>query len=158
MNPWLVLVTHVLVVVAGAVVAVLPGSAVVRWVFHRVDAARRAEQLGSPDQPALPGLDSSAGDSPGVPEAEPPSLIGAGRILRGGLWIGRLERLGTYVALLAGYPNGLAIALAVKSLARYPELKSTTNAAAERFIIGTFASVLWAAGIAGLTQWLLGLW
>jgi hypothetical protein len=158
MNPWLSLITHALVVVAGVVVAVLPGSAVVRWVFHRVDAANRAEQLDAPDQPALPGLEPAGDDSPTDPGEEPPSLVGAGRILRGGLWIGRLERLATYVALLTGYPSGLAVALAVKSLARYPELKSTTSAAAERFIIGTFVSVLWAAGIAGLTQWVLGLW
>ena len=48
--------------------------------------------------------------------------------------------------------------LAIKGLARYPELKGpadsgvpvTAHAVAERFIIGTFTSVLWAIGCAGL--------
>ena len=43
-------------------------------------------------------------------------------------------------------------------LARYPELKATNSGAAERFIIGTFASVLFAAACAGLARWLTGLW
>ncbi|MCU1572757.1 MAG: hypothetical protein JWO93_839, partial [Micrococcaceae bacterium] len=35
-----------------------------------------------------------------------------------------------------------------------PELKQTP-AASERFIIGTLASMLWAAGIGTLAKWLL---
>lgn len=74
-----------------------------------------------------------------------------GEILRGGAWIGALERLGVYVALVAGWAPGLALVLAVKGLGRYPELRNQEDTgAAERFIIGTFTSVLWAAGCAGL--------
>ena len=39
--------------------------------------------------------------------------------------------------------------LALKGLGRYPELRNAgTGAVAERFIIGTFTSVLWAAACA----------
>lgn len=78
--------------------------------------------------------------------------------LRGGLWIGRLERLAIFAAMLAGFPEGLAIVLAVKGLARYPELRATSPGTAERFIIGTFASVLFASACAGLAGWLITLW
>ena len=68
--------------------------------------------------------------------------------LRGGTWIGALERTAVVVTLLAGWPEGLAVVLAVKGLGRYPELRRP--AAAERFIVGTFASVLWAVALAGV--------
>jgi hypothetical protein len=75
-----------------------------------------------------------------------------GEILRGGAWIGALERLGVYVALVAGWAPGLAIVLAVKGLGRYPELRNQEDTgAAERFIIGTFTSVLWAAACVGIS-------
>lgn len=81
-----------------------------------------------------------------------------GQRLRGGRWIGRLERLAVFASLLSGFPEGVAIVLAVKSLARYPELRATSSQIAEKFIIGTFTSVLYAAGLAGLTLWLISLW
>jgi hypothetical protein len=75
----------------------------------------------------------------------------AGAVLRGGAWIGALERLAVYAALVAGWGAGLAIVLAVKGLGRYPELRNGEDTGvAERFIIGTFTSVLWAAACAGL--------
>lgn len=74
-------------------------------------------------------------------------------VLHGGAWVGALERLGIVAALLAGWPEGIAVALAIKGLGRYAELKAP--AASERFIIGTFASVLWAAGTAGVGVTLL---
>lgn len=69
-------------------------------------------------------------------------------ILRGGAWIGVLERIAIGSTVLLGWPEGVALVLVVKGLGRYPELK--TPAAAERFIIGTFASVLWACAAAGV--------
>lgn len=74
--------------------------------------------------------------------------------LRGGTWIGVLERIAVAATLLAGWPEGLAVVLAVKGLARYSELRRP-NGAAERFIIGTFASVLWAAACAGVAHLIL---
>lgn len=73
-------------------------------------------------------------------------------VLRGGAWIGYLERAAISAALLAGWPEGMALALAVKGVGRYPELKDpSANAthAPEAFIIGTLVSVLWAAAAAG---------
>ncbi len=82
---------------------------------------------------------------------DPERVRGAGAVLRGGAWIGALERLAVYVALVAGWAPGLAVVLAVKGLGRYPELRSQDDTAvAERFIIGTFASVLWAVACAGV--------
>lgn len=74
-----------------------------------------------------------------------------GDVLRGGAWIGALERLAVYVAVVVGWGPGLAIVLAVKGLGRYPELRNQEDTgAAERFIIGTFTSVLWAVACAGV--------
>ena len=81
---------------------------------------------------------------------DPDRVRQAGAVLRGGAWIGALERLGVYVALVAGWAPGLAIVLAVKGLGRYPELRNQDDTGvAERFIIGTFTSVLWAVACAG---------
>ena len=79
-------------------------------------------------------------------------------VLRGGAWIGALERLALLGTLLAGWPEGLAAIIAVKGLARYPELRTLSGAdtgAGERFIIGTFASLGWAAGCAWVLTSLL---
>lgn len=144
-----------LVVVLG-VLAVLPGSRLVTAVFRRVDRAEAARPLPAAE-PSPPDTDAT----PTAPPAElpaPGTLQGAARVLRGGRWIGVLERTAVFASIVAGYPNGVAVTVAVKALARYPELKSTTNAAAERFIIGTFVSVLWASGWAGLARWLMTLY
>jgi len=69
-------------------------------------------------------------------------------ILRGGAWIGVLERVAVAASLLAGSADGLLVVLAVKGLGRYAELRAP--AAAERFILGTLASALWAAGCVGV--------
>jgi len=83
----------------------------------------------------------------------------AGEVLRGGALIGALERAAIYASVVTGWPEGLAIVLAIKGLARYPELRSpdqpasvTPQAVAERFIIGTFTSVLWAITCAGFLR------
>jgi hypothetical protein len=67
--------------------------------------------------------------------------------LRGGRVIGYLERIVVVAALSLQWPEAIAIVLAVKGLGRYPELREP--GAAEQFIIGTLASVLWAAAAAG---------
>ena len=65
------------------------------------------------------------------------------------VWIGVLERLAITGGILAGHPEAIAIIIAVKGLGRYPELRGGTgdagSKAAERFIVGTLASFLWAA-------------
>jgi hypothetical protein len=89
----------------------------------------------------------------------------AEQVLRGGAWIGAFERAAVFGTLVAGWPEGLAVVLALKGLGRYSELRADAGSpgaataadaggVAERFIIGTFASVLWAVACAGV---LLGL-
>ena len=69
--------------------------------------------------------------------------------LRGGAWIGALERLAIVTTLVAGWPEGMAVVLAVKAFGRYPELRAAdSQGAAEGFIIGTLVSVLWAVACA----------
>ena len=112
---------------------------------------------------ALAGLLAVAGGGPLTALAfdlvdrreQPPELLeGAGHVLRGGAWIGGLERAAIFATLVAGWPEGLAVVLAVKGLGRYPELRAAEDGvrtgAAERFIIGTFTSVLWACGCAAV--------
>ncbi|WP_024796384.1 hypothetical protein [Tomitella biformata] len=73
--------------------------------------------------------------------------------LRGGLAIGILERSAIAAAVLTHWPEGIAVVLAVKGLARYPELRRAD--ASEQFIIGTFTSVLWALAICGVATLLI---
>jgi hypothetical protein len=83
---------------------------------------------------------------------DPQTIDQAGEVLRGGAWIGALERLAVFAGLAAGFPEGVAVVLALKGVGRFPDLRSEGRggAATERFIIGTFASVLWAAACAGI--------
>ena len=125
----------VLVVTLFGSLALAGGGVVTTLVFRSVD--RRASEVGE----SLP--ESSDG------------VAQAATILRGGAWIGALERLAIFAGLVASWPEAIAIVLAVKGLGRYPELRSgEKSAVAERFIIGTFVSVLWACGCAGLVAWL----
>ena len=106
----------------GAVAAVLGGGAAVLSVFALTDASAQ----------------------PGTPRVQR-------AVLRGGAWIGALERLAVVGTLLAGWPDGIVAIIAVKAFARYPELKTGQGTGAiERFIIGTFTSLGWAALCAGL--------
>lgn len=79
-----------------------------------------------------------------APDQDP--KVAAQRILRGGAIIGVLERLAVCVAILTGQPVAIAYVVAIKGLGRFAELKETP-VAAERFIIGTLTSMLWAAGV-----------
>lgn len=124
------------IVVALALVTMLTGGRLVLAVFKHIDQRRASEPH---------------------PEGTPPSIMAASIRLKGGAWVGLLERLAVFAGLMAGFPEAIAIALAIKGLARYPELQATNDAAAERFIIGTFVSVLYACACAGMAQWLIGL-
>lgn len=146
MNGWQQELAQALVVALFGLAAVAAGSPIVRAVFRMVDlsSTREVEQArADPGVPDLPAAKSVA--------------VATREQLRGGAWIGRLERIAIFAGLLAHYPEAIAICLAMKGLARYPELKAPTPGAAEGFIIGTFVSVLWACACAGLAHWLNGL-
>lgn len=64
-------------------------------------------------------------------------------VLRGGTWIGYLERLAVIGAIAVGHVEIVAAVIAIKGLGRYSELDAPE--ARERFIIGTLVSMTWAA-------------
>jgi hypothetical protein len=133
--------------VLGVLVAVTAGSHVVRAVFRLTRRELR---------PARPGAVAPTAAAGGPPPAELPlDLESPVSVLRGGAWIGYLERGAVAATLLASFPEGLALVLAVKGVGRYPELRDAGSGgragadAPEEFIIGTLASLLWAAAAAG---------
>jgi hypothetical protein len=69
-------------------------------------------------------------------------------VLRGGRVIGLLERLAVAGAIVAGFPEALAVIVAVKGVGRFSELENA--AVRERFIVGTLASWIWAAAAASV--------
>ncbi|GAA1561789.1 hypothetical protein [Brevibacterium picturae] len=72
-------------------------------------------------------------------------------VLRGGLWIGVVERALIAGAIVLGRPELMAVVIAVKGLGRFAEIKSSA-AAGERFIIGTFVSIT-IASLIGVIGW-----
>jgi hypothetical protein len=56
--------------------------------------------------------------------------------------------------VLSGHVSLIAVVVALKGLGRYPELKAH-DGASERFLVGTFASLLWALAIGALGYVLL---
>lgn len=71
-------------------------------------------------------------------------------VLRGGTTIGVLERIAAVGTIIAGFPEGIAIIVALKGVGRFTEL--ATSEAKERFIIGSLASLLWACACAFLVR------
>jgi hypothetical protein len=69
-------------------------------------------------------------------------------VLRGGTTIGLLERLAAAGTIMAGFPEGLAVLIAIKGVGRFTELEQAE--ARERFIIGTLTSIVWACVCAGV--------
>lgn len=93
-------------------------------------------------------------ENPGPVDTGPTSDA-ARAALRGGTWIGILERFALTACLLAGFGPGVAVVVAVKALGRYPELRENPGVS-ERFVVGTLASLVW-AGLAGwLGAWVAG--
>jgi hypothetical protein len=143
-------VTTVLTVVVWAValaLSVLVGAPVTQGV------------LRAAAHPGRPGRRRVA-DPASVPVPPPPPSTGtigteAVRALRGGTWIGFLERFAITGCLLAGYPAGIAFVVAIKGLGRYPELREHP-VASERFVVGTLASMSWAATVGVVADAVLG--
>ncbi|CAN7447968.1 hypothetical protein LJR013_002984 [Pseudarthrobacter oxydans] len=134
-----------------------------RTIDDRADAAKAAEDATraaedpsadvTVDLPPAGGYQGVDGELTAAADAPPSGPAGSApaaptqRILRGGAIIGILERLGVCLAILTGQPVAIAYIVAIKGLGRFAELKETP-VAAERFIIGTLTSMLWAAGTA----------
>lgn len=75
-------------------------------------------------------------------------------LLRGGLWVGLLERVAITGAIIAGHPELIALVVAIKGLGRYPELRQA-GGASERFIVGTLASFIVATALGLATRLIL---
>jgi hypothetical protein len=148
--------------VLGVVAATTAGSNVVRAVFRSIrgeflparvrDSVRVGASHGDDDDGNEVG-DGASSEPAGLTELgqlSEESTASTERpetVLRGGAWIGYLERAAVAATVLAGWPEGVALVLAVKGVGRYSELRETN--APEAFIIGTFASLLWAVAAAG---------
>lgn len=81
-----------------------------------------------------------------VPATTPSGAASATKtreVLRGGTWIGYLERLAVVGAVVLGRFEIVAAVIAIKGLGRFSELDAPE--ARERFIIGTLVSMTWAA-------------
>ncbi|WP_209323266.1 hypothetical protein [Brevibacterium renqingii] len=117
--------TEVLIAVAAAVAAALIG-----WPL--VPLFLRLTHAGPGEKPTRTGTE----------EIE---------VLRGGLWVGIVERALIAGAIVLGRPELMAVVIAVKGLGRFAEIKSSA-AAGERFIIGTFVSIAFACLI-GVIGW-----
>jgi hypothetical protein len=116
--------------------AIFLGGPLTTWVFAHVD--RRGESGTGP---------TAAG------------IRAAAVVLRGGQTIGLLERSAAFLTVVAGYPEGILAIIALKGLGRFAELRTRTEGAAERFLIGSFTSLLFASALAGLARVALGhLW
>lgn len=153
------------IIVACFGVAVFGGTPVIKWLLRRIDkraakshpAAAPHAAPTAPDEPYGDGLPADANLGPTASDSVP-GLVEAGKELSGGYWIGLLERAALFACVLAGFPAGIAVVLGVKGLGRYPDLRTPTGSKGELFIIGTFASMLWAAAFAGLAYGLVRLW
>lgn len=141
--------------VLGVTVATTGGSPVVRSVFRlirREFLPARTRRASAPDRPAVdpPPADPASTDTVATDAAVSDAAGELGHVLRGGAWIGYLERLAVAATILAGWPEGIALVLVVKGVGRYAELREPN--APEAFIIGTLTSLLWAAAAAGTAQ------
>ncbi|MDY0909287.1 hypothetical protein [Microbacterium sp. CFBP9034] len=137
------MVVGLMIALLGTALAAVGGSPVTRRVLEvathgRVPEGDNGGIMLRP--PALPGLAGEQGP--------------AREVLRGGTTIGYLERLGVAIAIVAGFPEAIAVVVAVKGIGRFSELAAAE--ARERFIIGTLASLLWACIIGGLVR--LAIW
>lgn len=135
MTTWPDWILVTLIVTSSLILSAGLGSPIAALVLRsaRVPEPPTVEVSGDSRQPVVRRRDDPA---PRVRE-----------VLRGGRWIGILERLGLTAAILAGRFELAAVVVAIKALGRYPEIRENP-AVSERFIIGTLASLL-VAGACG---------
>lgn len=115
-------------VVVGLTLAVLGGSGLTRTVLTMSG--------GAPDTGTHGGI--------------VPAGVDGQEVLRGGRTIGYLERAATAAAIVAGFPEAIAVVVAIKGVGRFTELGEAETR--ERFIIGTLTSLLWASLVAGMVR------
>jgi hypothetical protein len=138
MNPFVQLLVVVLMLVVSVGGGWVLTSTVLRLAGRSPDAVTVLPDREPPRHPVR----ATVSDGPDGPRAR--------AVLRGGTWIGILERIAVTGCVLAGDMTSVALVVAVKGLGRYPELRENPGAS-ERFVIGTLTSMIWAAlvGVAG---------
>ncbi|WP_129339796.1 hypothetical protein [Cellulomonas endophytica] len=124
-----------LLVVVALAVSVAGG-----WLFT-VAMLRLASRTGPRRGTGTVDAQAAAAEAAAAPDGPR-----ARTVLRGGTWIGVLERVAVTGAVMLDQPEGLAVVVAVKGLGRFPELQKEP-VASERFVIGTLASLVFAAGV-----------
>ena len=139
------LIVGIMIAMLGTAVAVLGGNPVTRRILEIATHGRVRDGVNGGIM-----LDAQAA---GVSEGAEPATATT-EVLRGGTTIGYLERLGVAVAIVAGYPEAIAVVVAIKGIGRFSELAAAE--ARERSIIGTLASLLWACIVGGLVR--LAIW
>lgn len=133
------LVSIALAVIGGAPMAVLALDLAMKNSAQGQNGGILVANGAAPVQAASPDSASDQSAAPAVHE-----------VLRGGLTIGFLERFAVAGSILLGFPEGIAIVVAIKGVGRFTELSAPESR--ERFIIGTFASLIWACACAALVQ------
>lgn len=158
MSWWVVAAVAIAAVVVSAGGGWALTAGVLRLAARSSDAGTETGSGGGSEAGDGAGNDSAAtsGEGDGTGDAgDGPMGPRARAVLRGGTWIGLLERVAVTGALLVGYPAGIAFVVAVKGLGRYPELREHPGSS-ERFVIGTLASLIWATAIGAVGRAIIG--
>ena len=121
--------------------------------------------INAPVLPAMPVSDNEDADGDANEAAEPEVISGALPVLgaqseekevtalRGGRWIGPLERLLIIVLAGAGAEVAIAAVVAAKGVIRFPEIsQDSTGEKAEEFLIGSVSSWILAALVSMLIR------
>ena len=137
------LVSIALAVIGGAPMAVLALNLAMKNSALGTNGGILVSNPANSAQPAVPATTVDA-----VPGADATPAVH--EVLRGGLTIGFLERFAVAGAILLGFPEAIAIVVAIKGVGRFTELSAPESR--ERFIIGTFASLIWACACAALVH------
>jgi hypothetical protein len=125
-QPW-----AALVALALAALGIIGGNPLTVWVLGR---AAKGDVDGGEHGGILVPAETATGTK---------SITKTREVLRGGTWIGYLERLAIVGAIAVGHFEIVAAVIAIKGLGRFSELDAPE--ARERFIIGTLVSMTWAA-------------
>jgi hypothetical protein len=126
LQPW-----AALVALALAALGIIGGNPLTVWVLDR---ASKGDVDGGTHGGILVPAETATGAK---------STTKTREVLRGGTWIGYLERLAIVGAIAVGHFEIIAAVIAIKGLGRFSELDNAE--ARERFIIGTLVSMTWAA-------------
>jgi hypothetical protein len=119
-----------LVALGLAALAIIGGNPITVWVLER--ASRGNIDDGTHGGILVPDAATSTART-----------VRTREVLRGGTWIGYLERLAVVGAIAVGHFEIVAAVIAIKGLGRFSELDAPE--ARERFIVGTLVSMTWAA-------------